>query len=139
MSTICFTNGIYNLTTDTFCSGCAEDINVGYGSVKKKDLTQPVSKMDVKNSKYASYTNIYQMLSGEVPGVRVNGTSIIIQGASSFNSSTEPLFVVDGIPRESIDDIPPQMVKSIEVLKGTSASIYGTRGANGVILIYLDR
>ena len=114
-----------------------EEINVGYGTVKKKDLTQPVSKMDVKNSKYASYTNIYQMLSGEVPGVRVNGTSIIIQGASSFNSSTEPLFVVDGIPRESIDDIPPQMVKSIEVLKGASATIYGTRGACGVILINL--
>ena len=114
-----------------------EDINVGYGSVKKKDLTQPVNTIDGKDNKFASYTNIYDLIRGQVPGVRVNGTSITIQGSNSINSGTEPLFVVDGIPKETIEDIPPSMVKSIEVLKGASAGIYGTRGANGVILINL--
>ena len=77
------------------------------------------------------------MLRGEVPGVQVNGTSIRIQGASSLTLSTEPLFVVDGVTVNSIDHILPQMVKSIQVLKGSSAAIYGSRGANGVLLINL--
>jgi len=114
-----------------------EEINVGYGSVKKKNLTQPVNKLDGRNNRYASYTNIYEMIKGEFPGVKVIGTSINIQGSFSLYSSTEPLFVVDGVARESIGNIPPQMVKSIEVLKGASATIYGTRGACGVILINL--
>jgi TonB-dependent SusC/RagA subfamily outer membrane receptor len=114
-----------------------EDINVGYGSVKKKDLTQSVNKLDGGNNRFASYTNIYEMIKGEFPGVKVIGKSINIQGSFSLYSSTEPLFVVDGVPRESIDNIPPQMVNSIEVLKGASATIYGTRGACGVILITL--
>jgi TonB-dependent SusC/RagA subfamily outer membrane receptor len=67
----------------------------------------------------------------------VNGNSIQIQGSSSFNLSTEPLFVVDGIVVESVENISPTMVENITVLKGASASIYGSRGANGVILITL--
>lgn len=114
-----------------------EDINVGYGSVKKKDLTQSVNRIDGENTRFASYTNIYEMIKGEFPGVKVIGKSINIQGSFSLYSSTEPLFVVDGVPIESIDNVPPQMVKSIEVLKGASATIYGTRGACGVILITL--
>ena len=114
-----------------------ESINVGYGSVKKKDLTTTVSKIDGRNPKYASYQNIYDMIRGEVAGVQVNGKSIRIQGPSSFNLSTEPLFVVDGIVVTSIDEISPQMVKSIDILKGSAASIYGSRGSNGVILINL--
>ncbi len=114
-----------------------ESINVGYGSVKKKDLTTSVGKIDGQNPKFASYQNIYDMIRGEVPGVQVNGKSILIQGPSSINLSTEPLFVVDGITVSSINEISPQLVKSIEILKGASASIYGSRGANGVIIITL--
>jgi TonB-dependent SusC/RagA subfamily outer membrane receptor len=114
-----------------------EAIDIGYGTIKKKNATTSVSKIDGTNPKYASYRNIYDMLRGEVPGVQVNGTSIRIQGASSLMLSTEPLFVVDGVTVSSIDGILPLMVKSIEVLKGSSASIYGSRGANGVILINL--
>jgi TonB-dependent SusC/RagA subfamily outer membrane receptor len=77
------------------------------------------------------------MIRGEVPGVQVSGTSIRIQGASSLMLSTEPLFVVDGMVVNSIGDIQPFTVKSIEILKGSSAAIYGSRGANGVILINL--
>jgi TonB-dependent SusC/RagA subfamily outer membrane receptor len=114
-----------------------EAIDIGYGAVKKKNMTSNVSKLDASNPKYASYRSIYDMLRGEVPGVQVSGTSIRIQGTSSLMMSTEPLFVVDGVTVSSIDYIQPVMVKSIQVLKGSSASIYGSRGANGVILINL--
>jgi len=114
-----------------------EALNVGYGTVRKKDMTTNVSKIDGSNPKYASYRNIYDMIKGEVPGVQVIGTSIKIQGVSSMNSGTDPLYVLDGVVVNSIGDIQPAMVKSIEILKGSSASIYGARGANGVILINL--
>jgi len=114
-----------------------EEINIGYGSVAKRDLTIPVSKLDVKNSKFSSYTNIYELMKGTLPGVQVSGNKVTIQGASSFTLSTDPLFIVDGMEVSTIDGIVPSQVESIEVLKGASASIYGSRGANGVILINL--
>ncbi len=114
-----------------------EEIDIGYGTQKKKDLTVPVSKVDGTNKRYSGYSSIYNMLL-DVPGVQVNGNEIQIQGVNSFNSSTEPLYVVDGLYVNSIDNISPQWVKSIEVLKGPAASIYGSRGSNGVILINLN-
>jgi TonB-dependent SusC/RagA subfamily outer membrane receptor len=113
-----------------------EEVNIGYGTVKRKNLVTPVGQVDGSNSKYSSYKNVYEMLRGQ-PGVMVNGTSVKIQGASSFTSGTEPLYVVDGVIVNTLDGIQPNMVRSIEVLKGPSASIYGSRGANGVILITL--
>lgn len=112
-----------------------EVINVGYGNARKKDLTTSVGKIDNTDNKYSTYTNIYDMIRGEVSGVQVQGTSIKIMGVNSLNLSTEPLFVVDGMQVSTISNIPPQAVKSIEILKGSSAAIYGVRGANGVILI----
>lgn len=116
-----------------------EEIDIGYGTVKKENMTSSSNRIDGQNKRYASYRDIYDMLSGEIPGVQVSGKSIKIQGVSSINSGTEPLLVVDGITVNSIDNIQPRMVRSIEVLKGSSASIYGSRGANGVILITLVR
>jgi TonB-dependent SusC/RagA subfamily outer membrane receptor len=114
-----------------------EEVNVGYGTVKKSEMTTSVGKIDGTNKKYASYSNIYDMIKGEIPGVNVAGKKITIQGPTSFNLSTDPLILVNGIETSNIDDISPQQVKSIEVLKGSAASIYGSRGANGVILITL--
>jgi TonB-dependent SusC/RagA subfamily outer membrane receptor len=74
------------------------------------------------------------MLRGVDPSVQVNGNRVVIRGVGS-NSSTDPLFVVDGVVIPNIDNINPQLVKSIEILKGADASIYGARGANGVIMI----
>jgi TonB-dependent starch-binding outer membrane protein SusC len=116
-----------------------EEINIGYGTVKKENMTGSSNKIDGQNKNYASYHSIYEMISGEIPGVQVSGKSIKIQGVYSVNSGTEPLFIVDGITVTTIDNILPQMVKSIEVLKGPDASIYGSRAANGVILITLVR
>lgn len=112
-----------------------ETVNVGYGTVQKKDVTTQVGVIDGQDPKFASYQSIYDMIRGRIPGVEVTGKSIKISGSSSLNISTEPLFVVDGVIVNNIDDISPQTVKSIEVLKGPAASVYGTRGANGVILI----
>jgi TonB-dependent SusC/RagA subfamily outer membrane receptor len=115
-----------------------DQVNIGYGTIDSKDLTSPVSKIDSRKDKYV-YKDIYEMLRGK-PGVQVNGKSIkISQGPSTFNSGTDPLFVVDGVVVNSIDDIMPSQVRSIEILKGPSASIYGSRGANGVILITLKK
>jgi len=113
-----------------------KQVDIGYGNVNQKDVLNRVSTIDARNSKYASYKNIYEILKG-TPGVTVKGNSIQLQGPSSFNSGTQPIFVVDGMIVESVDGISPSMVESISVLKGASASIYGSRGANGAILITL--
>lgn len=114
-----------------------EVFDTGITTVKKKSITGSVGKIDGTKSKYASYNTVYEMIRGEIPGVTVNGTSILIRGTSSIIGSNEPLFVVDGVPVNTIDNIQPQMVRSIQVLKGSAASIYGVRGSNGVIVINL--
>jgi TonB-dependent starch-binding outer membrane protein SusC len=112
-------------------------VNVGYGTVKKRNLTTQVGKIDATKSRFAAYKTIFDMIRGELPGVQVNGSNVIIQGPTSINMSNQPLFVVDGVVVNSISEISPGMVKSIEVLKGSSAAIYGARGAAGAILINL--
>jgi TonB-dependent SusC/RagA subfamily outer membrane receptor len=114
-----------------------EEINVGYGTVKRKNLTTPVNKIYGNNRHYSSFNSIYDMLQGSVPGVLVNREQVLIRGISSIILGNEPLFIVDGTPVSTISDIPPQMVESIEVLKGPSSAIYGSRGANGAILVDL--
>ena len=112
-----------------------ELVDVGYGTQKRKNVTSAVSKVDARKERYASYNSIYELIRAEVPQVQVTGTSIRIREASSVNESTQPLFVVDGVPTNSLDGIQPQMVRSIDVLRGSAASIYGTRGSNGVLII----
>jgi TonB-dependent SusC/RagA subfamily outer membrane receptor len=114
-----------------------DKINIGYGYASKKDLTTNVSKIDLRNNNNAAYQNIYEMLQRD-PSVQVNGKKIIIRGINSINN-TDPLLIVDGIVVPSIDDISPSGVKSIEILKGSDAAIYGSRGANGVIMITLTK
>ena len=111
------------------------EIEIGYGTVKKKNLTTDVGYIDAQDDSNASYTNIYDMIRGKVPGVQVTGNKITIRGVSSINSSTDPLLVVDGVVVYTIDNISPRQVKSITVLKGSDAAIYGSRGAAGVIMI----
>lgn len=91
--------------------------------------------LNIKDSSVPVYQDIYDMIRGRVPGVEVSGKSIRIRGTNSLNISTEPLFVVDGVITGDIDGIAPETVSSIEVLKGPDASVYGTRGSNGVIVI----
>lgn len=99
------------------------------------------SKIAVENPRKAkkmnTYNNIYEMIRGEVNGVTVSGRNIQIQQAHSFYGSSTPLFVVNGIIVQSIDNINPIEVKSLGLLKGSSAAIYGVNGSNGVISITL--
>ena len=115
-----------------------KQVDVGYGTVSEKNLLTRVSTIDGRANNYSSYKDIYEILKG-TPGVIVRGKSIQIDGPSSMFSGTEPLFVVDGMAVGSIDGITPIMVQSISVLKGSSTAIYGSRGANGVILINLNK
>ncbi len=112
-------------------------VDIGYEDAKEENLTTSVGSVDLKDESRPYYRSIYDMIQGEVSGVLVSGTTITIRGASSVNSSNEPLFVVDGSPISSISHINPNDVESISILKGSAAAIYGTRGANGVILIDL--
>ena len=116
------------------------EIAVGYGYVSEEDLSFAVSHMENKDRNFCRYTNIYDLLRGELAGVSVSGRSVYIRGGTnSINLSTTALFVVDNVVTSSIDWVHPCQVKSIEVLKDGSASIYGARGGNGVILIELEK
>lgn len=114
-----------------------ETVIIGYREVKKSDLNKNPGYIDATDDKYASYPNIYEMIRGQVPGVQVNGSTILIRGQSSINSGNEPLFVVDGMVVPTIGNISPREVQSITVLKGGEAAIYGVRASNGVIVITL--
>jgi TonB-dependent SusC/RagA subfamily outer membrane receptor len=110
-------------------------VTEGYNAALKQNKTKPLTKSDVSGNEYASFSSIYEILK-TIPGLFVSGNRVTIRGMNTTGSST-PMFVVNGTPVNSIDQINPSMVKSIEVLKGPSASVYGMQGANGVILIRL--
>jgi len=110
-----------------------EVVNDGYGYTRKDDLTKPITQTDVSDSRYASFSTIYDVLN-TIPGVTVMGNNVTVRGVMTTGNSS-PLFVVDGVAVTSVSQINPSSVKSIEVLKGPAASVYGLQGANGVILI----
>lgn len=103
------------------------------------DSVKVQSPADVKRKarKMNTYANIWQMIRGEVSGVVVSGRSVKIQQGKSFFGSSDPLYVINGVIVQSIDNVNPVEVKSISVLTGSQAAIYGVRGANGVISITL--
>ena len=112
-----------------------EPVNIGYDYTKAKDLTTPVNQINGTDDKYRTYNSVYEMITREVAGVRVNGTRIVMQGSSNFFGDVEALLIVDGVPVSDFTDIPPATVESISVLKGSSAAIYGTRGYGGVVVV----
>jgi len=136
-STIDFTFGVARAqqTADQPATPGEEGVNTGYGSVKKKNLTVDVNKIDGTNKKYASYHSISEMIQREVSGVRIDGNSVIIQDSRDLSGTSPALIVVDGVSSYELPSIPPTSVKSIEVLKGTSAAIFGSRGYGGAIII----
>jgi TonB-dependent SusC/RagA subfamily outer membrane receptor len=119
------------------CSAARQGVPVTERNGKEADsmISGGSNVINVRDSSVPVYQDIYDMIRGRVPGVEVSGKSIRIRGTNSLNVSTEPLFVVDGVIVREIDNIAPETVRSIEVLKGPDASVYGTRGSNGVIVI----
>lgn len=119
---------------------------VGYGTVKRKDLTGAVGKADISEMVKAPVASFEDALAGRVAGVQVSSNQgqpgsaneIVIRGANSVTQSNSPLYVIDGFPIEDPSNaaLNPQDIASIDVLKDASATaIYGSRGANGVIVI----
>lgn len=124
-------------TTGSVCSGIIIlllSAQIACTAIQKSGRTGTMSD---GSKKMNTYTDIYQMIRQEVPGVVVSGKSIMVQGPNSFFGSSQPLFVVNGVRVYNIDFINPMEVKSIKLLKGSSANIYGNDGANGVIVIDL--
>jgi TonB-dependent SusC/RagA subfamily outer membrane receptor len=110
-------------------------VEMGYGTVNKEDLTYSVSSLKPEENEISSYSNMYDYLRGRVPGVSVSANNKIqIRGNNSINAGTEPLIIVDGTETD-LDAINPRDVYSVDVLKDASSSIYGVRGAGGVIII----
>lgn len=140
----------------------SEVVVIGYGTVKKSDLTGSVSSVKEVDFRNTAILSIDQGLQGKVPGMVISmgsgqpgaASSVRIRGTSSINGNSEPLYVIDGVfivPEQSIGavngpslnplaTINPADVESVEVLKDASATaIYGTRGANGVVLVTTKR
>ncbi|MVZ62527.1 SusC/RagA family TonB-linked outer membrane protein [Sphingobacterium humi] len=137
----------YNVSLEPLEQNLDEVVVVGYGQqISKQDLTGAVSQVKMKDIEKAPVPNIDQALQGRVAGVQVSGTdgqpgeglNIVIRGGNSLTQDNSPLYVVDGFPMEDFasSSLNPDDIESISILKdASSTSIYGARGANGVVLI----
>ncbi len=120
-----------------------EVVVVGYTTQRKADLTGAVAVMNMKEPLSETSGNIMNSMAGKLPGVNVvpdaapGGTgSIRVRGMSTANSSNDPLYIIDGVPTDNINCINPSDIETMQVLKdAASASIYGSRAANGVVII----
>ena len=128
----------------------SEQVNIGYGTRARKDLTSSVASVSSEEIERSTAPTLAEMLRGRVAGLSVTetaggGLQVRIRGVSSIYGSSEPLFIVDGVPITTgsgvaLSSINPRDVASIDVLKDAAATaIYGSRGANGVILIRTKR
>ena len=140
------------IVLEEFNEALNEVVVIGYGTVKKKDLTGAVSSVRATSIEKGDPIDFQTALSGRVAGLQItqndnglgSGVKAIIRGGSSITSGNQPLYVIDGFPivpdenasSNPLSDIDPGQIKSIEVLKDASATaIYGARGSNGVIII----
>lgn len=134
----------FNITLQEDTQTLDELIVVGYGAVRKADLTGAISVLDNRNFRDQPVTEVSEILQGRVAGVQVTNSGIPggdvkirVRGSGSINRSNEPLYVIDGIVRESgLTGLNTEDIQSMQVLKdASSTAIYGSRGANGVVLI----
>jgi iron complex outermembrane receptor protein len=123
-------------------------VGVGYGTMRKSDLTGAIASVQAKDMKQGVITSTEQLLQGKVAGMSIvqssgapeAGASIRLRGGTSLSASNGPLVVVDGIPGVDINSVQPSEIVSMDILKDASAAaIYGSRGANGVIIITTNR
>ncbi len=137
---------IYNVKLENNLKDMEDVVVIGYGTVRKKDLTGSVGQVKVAEMKKAPVASFEDALGGRVAGVQVGavdgqpgtGNLITIRGGNSITQSNAPLYVIDGFPVENPNNnaFNPDDIESIEILKDASATaIYGARGANGVVII----
>lgn len=138
------TSTTMNVALQASASELDEIVVVGYGIQQKRDVTGAIASVDAEQLSQRSPANVFEAIQGQMAGIQINTGSgapgetgvIRIRGASTFNAGSSPLFILDGQPVDNIDNINPDDIKSIEVLKdGASAAIYGSRSANGVIIV----
>ena len=134
-----------NITLEENAKLLDEVVVVGYGTMKKRDVTGAITSISSEAIEQKMATNVFEALQGTTAGVQVvsgsgqpgESSSIKIRGTSTFSAEgVTPLYIVDGVPLESIDGINTNDITSMEILKdAASAAIYGSRSANGVIII----
>ena len=138
----------FNITLKENSEVLDEVIVVGYGSMKKSDLTGSVVRADLESFKESGNLSILQSLQGSIPGLEIDATTqagqeaeMSVRGQSSLSGESSPLIVVDGvIYRGKLIDINPADIASVDILKdASSAAIYGSQAANGVIIITTTR
>ncbi|UAB86477.1 TonB-dependent receptor [Zunongwangia sp. SCSIO 43204] len=144
-------NGIIKVTLEDDLQQLSEVVVVGYGNVQRKDLTGSVSTLKTEKIEDIPSNSIERNLQGRIAGLQVStpsqdpgaGATVRIRGGSSLRGSNSPLIVVDGFPlgdAGNLKQINPADIETVDVLKDASASaIYGSRGANGVIIITTSR
>ncbi len=139
---------VIDLQMETDTQGLDEVVVIGYGTVKKSDLTGSVGVVGADELLKAPVANALQGLKGKVAGVNVflnsgspsSSPRVLIRGLGTINSSSQPLYVVDGVVMENIEFLNPNDIESMEVLKdASSTAIYGARGANGVVMVSTKR
>lgn len=116
----------------------AREYAIGYGYVKDAEKLNSVAQLTNRDVDFSQYTNMYELIRGRFSGVQVQANGdIVIRGVNSLNLSSAALIVVDGIPTDKsvLNSISPVNVSSINVIKDGSSAIYGSRGANGVVVI----
>ena len=146
--TVSAANGM-TVTLDQDTTFLDEVVVVGYGVQRKSDVTGAVSRVDSETLNNRPVNNAFEAMQGKVAGVDITSSerpgtlgSVLIRGQRSISASSSPLYVVDGVPLQSggIDSINPRDIESIDVLKdASSTAIYGSRGANGVIIVTTKR
>ena len=121
-----------------------EVVVIGYGTVRRKDLTGAVASVDAKTIAAAPVSSALEAIQGRVAGLNIATTegspdaelTVRVRGGGSITQDNSPLYIVDGFPVGSIADIAPQDIESIDILKdASSTAIYGSRGANGVVVV----
>lgn len=136
--------GPYNLSLNPDLVGLEEVVVVGYGTMKKSDLTGAVASVKSEDLANRATSDAAQALQGKAAGVQImsnsgapgSGTEIRVRGVSSNSGSLGPLLIVDGLKVDNIQYLDPEMIESIEVLKdAASAAIYGAQAGNGVVLV----
>ncbi len=134
----------YEITLVEASTQMDEVVVVGYGTVKRRDVVGSVSSVSSEALNQMPVASVTEAMSGRMAGVQVTATEgdpdaevkIRVRGSGSITQDSSPLYIVDGFPVESISDIPASDIQSIDVLKDAfSTAIYGSRGANGVIIV----
>ena len=113
------------------------EMAVGYGYISEEDLTFASSHLENDNQEFCCYSDIFELIRGQLSGVTVSGNEVYIRGGiNSFTpGASMALYVVDNHTTDDIAHIHPCQIKSINVLKDSNAAIYGSRGGNGVVMI----